>query len=464
MEKVKFWKNTSSEFDKITSKDANTIYYLTDKGKIYLGEKMYGGSVIPTFEVTDANATNYDSLEKWFSVDDGVYYINTTNVYGNNGGYIDVPKLKKVSFVGTGITSGSSGTGTKTIEDGVISLLNGATVIVNTLSDVDGHISKYVQFNSVYSSGDLSGYVLFRKMKSETYNSANVLFTDILTNLDLAGQMSESISLIFGTDGMIPNIITEDNELTSYNTLQKWMNLSPGRYLVMRNDLTVEVSAKDQSRSDSLFTRTLSIPKNTFVFVYSTNDSNSSATNYKNVVFQKADNMPSGYYGEWMTFKWDSRTTYSADNVELYPLMTAAMNGSASVAMVNELSSVVDTKVDAAYVTNALDAHADKFQENESTSVVLNNHTEYRCKVMASLNLSLPETIPDDYNSRIVFESGETATTLSYTAGSIKFTGDDCDSSNAFIPAASTSYEVDIKYLGLDSSSNKRIIARVGAF
>lgn len=107
---------------------------------------------------------------------------------------------------------------------------------------------------------------------------------------------------------------------------------------------------------------------------------------------------------------------------------------------------------------------SDKFQENESTSVVLNNHTEYRCKVMASLNLSLPETIPDDYNSRIVFESGETATTLSYTAGSIKFTGDDCDSSNAFVPAASTSYEVDIKYLGLDSSGNKRIIARVGAF
>lgn len=106
----------------------------------------------------------------------------------------------------------------------------------------------------------------------------------------------------------------------------------------------------------------------------------------------------------------------------------------------------------------------DKIQENESTSVVLNNHTEYRCKVMASLNLSLPETIPDDYNSRIVFESGETATTLSYTAGSIKFTGDDCDSSNAFVPAASTSYEVDIKYLGLDSSGNKRIIARVGAF
>lgn len=309
------------------------------QGAVLIGvDAPTGGNVVPTFEVNDANAANYDSLEKWFSVDDGVYYINTTNVYSNNGGRIEVEKLKKVSFVGTGLTSGSSGTSTKTIEDGVISLLNGATVYVNTNSDADGHIEKFVQFNSVYVSGDISEYVIFRKMKSDTYSSTNVYFTDILTNLSLSGQMTEEISSIFGTDGLFPNIITEDDELTTYNTLQKWMNLSPGRYLVMRNDLTVEVSAMDVSKStDNSFTRTLSIPKNTFVFVYSTDDSNSSATNFKNVVFQKADNIPSGYYGEWMTFKWDSRKTYSADNVELYPLMTAAMNGAAAIDMVMEV-------------------------------------------------------------------------------------------------------------------------------
>lgn len=309
------------------------------QGAVLIGvDAPTGGNVVPTFEVNDANAANYDSLEKWFSVDDGVYYINTTNVYSNNGGRIEVEKLKKVSFVGTGFTSGSSGTSTKTIEDGVISLLNGATVYVNTNSDADGHIEKFVQFNSVYVSGDISEYVIFRKMKSDTYSSTNVYFTDILTNLSLSGQMTEEISSIFGTDGLFPNIITEDDELTTYNTLQKWMNLSPGRYLVMRNDLTVEVSAMDVSKStDNSFTRTLSIPKNTFVFVYSTDDSNSSATNFKNVVFQKADNIPSGYYGEWMTFKWDSRKTYSADNVELYPLMTAAMNGAAAIDMVMEV-------------------------------------------------------------------------------------------------------------------------------
>lgn len=309
------------------------------QGAVLIGvDAPTGGNVVPTFEVNDANAANYDSLEKWFSVDDGIYYINTTNVYGNNGGHIEVEKLKKVSFVGTGFTSGSSGASTKTIEDGVISLLNGATVYVNTNSDADGHIEKFVQFNSVYVSGDISAYVLFRKMKSDTYSSTNVYFIDILTNLSLSGQMTEEISSIFGTDGLFPNIITEDDELTTYNTLQKWMNLSPGRYLVMRNDLTVEVSAMDVSKStDNSFTRTLSIPKNTFVFVYSTDDSNSSATNFKNVVFQKTDNMPSGYYGEWMTFKWDSRKTYSADNVELYPIMTAAINSSGALEMVMEV-------------------------------------------------------------------------------------------------------------------------------
>lgn len=143
--------------------------------------------------------------------------------------------------------------------------------------------------------------------------------------------------------------------------------------------------------------------------------------------------------------------------------VTRSVIGASSL---DELKSKLNTtdKSNIVAAINELDARNDKFQENESTSVVLNNHTEYRCKVMASLNLSLPETIPDDYNSRIVFESGEIATTLSYTAGSIKFTGDDCDSSNAFVPATNTSYEVDIKYLGLDSSGNKRIVARVGAF
>ena len=98
------------------------------------------------------------------------------------------------------------------------------------------------------------------------------------------------------------------------------------------------------------------------------------------------------------------------------------------------------------------------------SSVVLNTHTEYRGGELATLAITLPATIQENYTARLVFESGATATTLSYPADTIKFIGDGCDSEGDFVPAASTAYEVDIKYLGTNSAGAKRIVARVGAF
>ena len=93
------------------------------------------------------------------------------------------------------------------------------------------------------------------------------------------------------------------------------------------------------------------------------------------------------------------------------------------------------------------------------SSITLENNSEYRLQATASLNLALPESIPDDYECSLVFESGDTATVLGYAANSIKFVGDDCDTEGDFIPQANTAYEVNIKNLGYN-----RIIARVGAF
>lgn len=97
-------------------------------------------------------------------------------------------------------------------------------------------------------------------------------------------------------------------------------------------------------------------------------------------------------------------------------------------------------------------------------SVVLNTHTEYRGGELAALAVTLPAVIPENYTARLVFESGATATTLSYPADTIKFIGDGCDGEGDFVPAANTAYEVDIKYLGTNSAGTKRIVARVGAF
>lgn len=93
------------------------------------------------------------------------------------------------------------------------------------------------------------------------------------------------------------------------------------------------------------------------------------------------------------------------------------------------------------------------------SNITLENNSEYRLQSIANLNLTLPSTIPDDYECSLVFESGDTATVLGYAANSIKFVGDDCDTEGDFIPQANTAYEVNIKNLGYN-----RIIARVGAF
>ena len=82
------------------------------------------------------------------------------------------------------------------------------------------------------------------------------------------------------------------------------------------------------------------------------------------------------------------------------------------------------------------------------SSITLENNSEYRLQATASLNLALPESIPDDYECSLVFESGEAATVLSYPSDTIEFFGDDCDKQGDFVPAQNTSYEVKIKNLG----------------
>ena len=85
-----------------------------------------------------------------------------------------------------------------------------------------------------------------------------------------------------------------------------------------------------------------------------------------------------------------------------------------------------------------------------SSNITLENNSEYRLQSTASMNLALPESIPDDYECELVFESGETATVLSYPADTIEFFGDDCDKQGDFVPVQNTSYEVKIKNLGFD--------------
>lgn len=298
-------------------------------------------------------------------------------------------------------------------------------------------------------------------------------------------------------------LITNENA-TNYNTLDKLCHLDDGLYLCKdtykaNQDYIVDITFKGINITNDVsasFTETPSTPdtdgntkcKNGAIISVVTQTDSTKNKIVRITQGLNANNDDKGFEDIYIIAKPDNSSTDSnlvygvtGENVSYYrPFSIDLIYGS-----LIPLAAMNDTLYNVRYNVNGKMAvwnklgnadlptlgfadiptlPNDKFQENESTSVVLNNYTEYRCKVMDLLNLSLPETIPDDYNSRIVFESGETATTLSYTAGSIKFTGDDCDSAGAFIPIKNTSYEVDIKYLGLDSSGNKRIVARVGAF
>lgn len=281
---------------------------ITDSEEI----KCYKGSII--YILTDGNISN-----------GATRYVSICNVpMGVSGGSVAPDRA-------------SSDAGTSVVNIEVQAVEDRSSGTVKYSYDIDGGTNtlfnqpQYKTMITSYTNMLVSGGIITGKSNYSPNQLVKVVE-------DADCQLGYRFTGVDASEFKSPIIEVNDSNWSSFNTLQKWMNANAGTYLVKTTKLTVTAAGIDQTKeSDNSFNQTLSIPANTYVFVYSTDDSNSSATNFKNVVFQKADNMPSGYYGEWMTFKWDSRKTYSADNVELYPLMTAAMNGAAAVEMVMEV-------------------------------------------------------------------------------------------------------------------------------
>ena len=92
-----------------------------------------------------------------------------------------------------------------------------------------------------------------------------------------------------------------------------------------------------------------------------------------------------------------------------------------------------------------------------------NTYTQLMAVEMSTLILSLPTIITSDYECFFSFKSGNTATTITESSGSIQWIGDDC-TNKIFTPQASTIYEVNVKNLGMDSDNNPVIFAKVIAY
>lgn len=99
-----------------------------------------------------------------------------------------------------------------------------------------------------------------------------------------------------------------------------------------------------------------------------------------------------------------------------------------------------------------------------TSSVVLSNKLDIRIPASTlAINLALSAAIPELYECSFSFQSGSTATTLTYPGDTIKFVGVDCDESGDFIPTTNRNYEVVIKNLATDGATPV-LVARVGVY
>lgn len=378
--------------------------------------------------ITNENATNYNTLDKLCHLDDGLYLCKDT--YKANQDYIVDVTFKGIDLLQS--VGGLFGGTEPTPENTTVRCKNGCLISVSTITSVHKNIRITQSAENISNDNDFCGdiYISAQADSGDTENPVygvtgdsvnyirpfnyNSLLNTYFPSAVLKNAFGAESQYLNGKlakwekagDGVVltgidikesPIVEVNDSNLSDFNTLQKWMSANAGTYLVKTTKLTVNAAGIDKTKSsDNSFSRLLSIPSDTYIYVYSTDDSNSSATNYKNVVFQKADDMPSGYYGEWMTFKWDTRKTYSADNVELYPLMTAAMNGAAAIDMVMLIFNLIAdlSETDAGKVVKIASDGADSYKFQAADITLIGESTAVTpAQVLAAVNEGKTTTI-----------------------------------------------------------------------
>ena len=112
----------------------------------------------------------------------------------------------------------------------------------------------------------------------------------------------------------------------------------------------------------------------------------------------------------------------------------------AALAEMQDKFSQIDNKQDKdTIVTEAAD-----------NTLVLEENQDARLGETSSLVLSMPESIGDWYRSTFSFQSGESATSLVYGYTPLDWKGDDVTSDGRFVPEPFSTYEVDVKNLGIN--------------
>lgn len=347
MEKVKFWKNTSSEFDKITSKDANTIYYLTDTGKIYLGEKMYGGADMPFTIVSkdDKRFSSFDTLylkgenvDKFkLSVDPGVYCLADDMDFAFSAFILlkdyfkfiyegqSEDQMKEIVYTSTQCTlpKGSfiyitenmleiycTYTDVKTYCPGggsSESFTHCKSYIIGTFPvvlDDNEHVCGLIEFDIIdldMENGKLTYPFEYAMLNAEGFKEGDTLVVTNNSDDDSPNWSGPRFKL--GSAGVQATQIADDN-YTNYQTMDQWLALNNGMYLVNTDKLSINVAGKNKVYSASSagfcallgieenYNKSLSIPKGNYISVYTTEAGGSFYYKYKMMVIYQLEANP----------------------------------------------------------------------------------------------------------------------------------------------------------------------------
>lgn len=82
---------------------------------------------------------------------------------------------------------------------------------------------------------------------------------------------------------------------------------------------------------------------------------------------------------------------------------------------------------------------------------------------ITTLSLGVSGPVPVGYECSFTFQSGATATTITYPGNIFKFVGVDCDVDGDFVASASTNYEISVRNLSTNTNS-PLLVARVGVY
>ena len=335
--RVLFYAVTQSQYDGIGSKDTNTLYFVTDSGRVYKGDVDVSTSIVPVASFPDVSAAilrkayvNTDTLEMRMTTDNAAWlvlspgYVSLTD--GINWAEADSNKFATIGFIKQGIQEAlatvstnaawEKATGTLTVGSGTGAVLSGVA------HDVQYDSSQMILTIPVYGGSNV-----VVNIPKDSFVTSGQYYEDYPAegepthhNVIVLTLENQEDPVIIPASGLV-DVYTANNEgkditieITADNQISATAKIDPagGNALVTSaNGLMVDISGKMDKISSATGTR----------LVLSTADGNVSESSYSVVA--------SGDMGS-------SNTTIPTAN-----LIAAAIAATVNTSVANKVDKVV---------------------------------------------------------------------------------------------------------------------------